>query len=570
MHKRPEPFVAWKMMALIPLRLVLLCGVGLATAAWAMSGTDPMLPAPGLPYPTTPTKDAFRSAMSNIQSLRSVATNSDETPALAIGATAVAMLPNPLGLVKNAINDFGAVCDGTTDDAPKFNRGTTALGDAGGGDLVIPAGLTCAVDSTIIVPAGVRLVGFGHNASHLVAKSPNLTLLTLNGNDAGVTGLEINSSAAGTNSSGATVNIAPHLSRILISNNKIIGSFDGITTSTSVLVSIINNYIYAPTPVTGACIKITGGNNQVLINNFCQGIDSSHQPRAALEVTATEGLWAWNMQGLWSGQGAIYIPGPSQAVTWVFEGASAYDNGTGNGILLQPKGGGSIRGYSCVQCWTSTMANSGVAITQDGASTIDGVSFQQHRSFNNQGLGFNVIYAKNLQLNGGAVCGNSGASPGTLDGISLGANVDGAIIQGMRIGDCVGTIAAIQRNGIDVANGANNLNITGNDLRGNKRPLDLLIASSSFAIVNSNIGVDDQIPALTASAVVALPPNPIILMSGTATIRHLNGGWQGRALTILPLSEIQFATGGNISNAETAKPNVPITAMMAGTSWYLK
>jgi hypothetical protein len=198
------------------------------------------------------------------------------------------------------------------------------------------------------------------------------------------------------------------------------------------------------------------------------------------------------------------------------------------------------------------------------------VDFEGLRSFNNRGMGINAVYAKNLQVNGGAVCGNSGASPGMLDGISLGANVDGAIVQAVRTGDCVGTTAGLQRNGIDVANGANNLNIIGNDLRGNKAPLNLLISDSAFAVINSNIGVDEQIPTLMAAAVVLLPPNPITAISGTTTVINLNGGWQGRTLTILPLSAIPFATGGNIANGVTATPNVPIIATMAGGKWHLK
>jgi hypothetical protein len=530
-----------------------------------------MLPTPGFLHLPARARDAFQAAFDNIRVLQAAVTAIASSPtAIATKDTVATTLADRFASVKNVMSDFEAVCDGVSDDAPKINSGLKALSAAGGGALTFPAGLNCATDSTIIVPAGVYLVGFGHSTSHLVARSPNLTVITINGSDTGIFGLEINNGTSGRNSSGSAIDIAPGLSRVFIGNNKINGPFIGVSTSTSVLVTIINNYIYGPTPVTGDCIKITGGNNQVLVNNFCQGLDSIHQPRSSLEVTATEGLWAWNMQGLQSGQGAIYIPGVGQAVTWVFEVASAYDSGTGNGILLQPNGGGSIRGYSCVQCWTSTMANSGVAITQDAASTIDGVNFEALRSLNNQGLGFNALYAKNLQINGGEVCGNGTGSPGTLDGISLGGNVNGAAVEGVRIGDCVATTSALQRNGIAVAGGANNINITGNDLRGNRTPLNLQIPNSAFAVINNNIGVDDQIPALTASTVVALPSNPITLMSGTTTVTNLNGGWQGRKITIIPLSEIPFATGGNIASAVTTTPNVPITATMAGAKWYMK
>jgi hypothetical protein len=55
---------------------------------------------------------------------------------------------------------FGAVCNGTTDDTPFFTAAGAALSAAGGGNLFIPQnGCKVAVSGNLTIPANVYLVG---------------------------------------------------------------------------------------------------------------------------------------------------------------------------------------------------------------------------------------------------------------------------------------------------------------------------------------------------------------------------------------------------------------------------
>lgn len=99
-----------------------------------------------------------------------------------------------------SIQDFGAISDGTTDDAAAVNAAITAVAALGGGDVKFPAGTTL-VGSTIYVADNVHLVGAGQKATTIKLKaSANVNIiqkkagasgigaglfdLTIDGNDA--------------------------------------------------------------------------------------------------------------------------------------------------------------------------------------------------------------------------------------------------------------------------------------------------------------------------------------------------------------------------------------------------
>lgn len=73
------------------------------------------------------------------------------------------------------VKDYGAVCDGTTDDAAAINSVITTAQAAGGGIIFFPAGY-CVVQSTVNIPAlsggvsRITLQGTGMYSSFLVAK----------------------------------------------------------------------------------------------------------------------------------------------------------------------------------------------------------------------------------------------------------------------------------------------------------------------------------------------------------------------------------------------------------------
>ena len=80
---------------------------------------------------------------------------------IATGSTAARSLQERFGQVFNVL-DFGAHCDGTTDDTTAINAAVSAATSNGGGTVVFPSGKTCVHTGTISITSnGVWLAGSG-------------------------------------------------------------------------------------------------------------------------------------------------------------------------------------------------------------------------------------------------------------------------------------------------------------------------------------------------------------------------------------------------------------------------
>jgi hypothetical protein len=474
-----------------------------------------------------------------------------------------------------SVQSYGAVCDGSTNDAVAINSALAS----GASIATVPPRKTCAFGSTINIPAGVKLKGAGHNSSTLKALTNNLSAVSINGSFAGLEGLNIQCSPTGTPStSGNCVTIgSPGIREILINDFVLNAPFIGISTTTSVLDTIQNGYIYSPTTTTGECIFVGGGNNQVLNNVFCEGSSISSQPRAGIEIQQTGGIWLQNFQTLWGGTGVLVDPGNGQGVTWVFDNQGTYDTSSQNGIAIIPSSTGVVRGYYCTECWTSTNALSGVSIGAPPTTIVDDVHFIGHRSYNNTASGI-VIGAgtTNTFIQDSSICGNSAAGAGLADGIQIISPATHVTITGNRIGNCAQFTGTTQRFGFNFLGGpnSNEIIVSGNNLTGNITPGFVGFNNGTLATISGNLGIDDQVAVMGSGTTIALPLNPIIAITGTTPIQNITGGWQSRQVTFISGSATPYATGGtsstDIANAITATPNVPNTAILAGPHWYMK
>jgi hypothetical protein len=160
----------------------------------------------------------------------------------------------------------------------------------------------------------------------------------------------------------------------------------------------------------------------------------------------------------------ILLAGTGQAITWVFDTQSAWDTGTGNGMLIQAVGTGRIRGVFSTGSWTSTMKIFGVAVVGAG---VDGVHLTAHRVFNNQRQGVVIQDARNVVFNGGSVCGNGGAAPGTLDGIAINGAATKVSILNSTIGNCAGFPVNRQNYPIGLDGNVDGFMAVGNTFTGN-------------------------------------------------------------------------------------------------------
>jgi parallel beta-helix repeat protein len=93
------------------------------------------------------------------------------------------------------MTQYGAACNGTTNDATAINNALTAANTAGGGTVYIPDGKVCAISSTLTMSgSNVTLMSHGNGT---LKKTANIQAISITGTDNTVSGLRINGNSSG-------------------------------------------------------------------------------------------------------------------------------------------------------------------------------------------------------------------------------------------------------------------------------------------------------------------------------------------------------------------------------------
>jgi hypothetical protein len=278
-----------------------------------------------------------------------------------------------------------------------------------------------------------------------------------------------------------------------------------------------------------------------------------------LFVTASDFLLS-KAYGVW------IVPGQNQAVLWMTANHSYLaDQSCGSGLLIDTGHSSAvIAGLHFTQTWTasagtivlgdSTCPNGGfgVSIKNSNNGRVDGIHFVGHRSLANSLPGFYIGPAThNVTIDDSVVCGNASSNV-NYDGIEIAAGAVEFAIRNSRIGgDCDNTVGVSrQRYGIGFDGSASYYTITGNDLRNNLVAAMGGTVPTADGIIDSNLGLDEQITNVAAAATIAagFPPT-VILTGGTASIGTVNGLWPGRTINVFARDAAQnFVTGvgGNL------------------------
>lgn len=297
---------------------------------------------------------------------------------------------------------------------------------------------------------------------------------------------------------------------------------------------------------------------------------------AGAPITATGfGIWALNQQQVTidhnfisaSGLNAIAVNGSGSIVDanrcvncYTYTGGGGgvvwYDNtGTPEGVVISNNtitGGGA--------------AASGIEVGGDNVqvigNTIDGVP----------GYGIILEGAANI---GKSVIGNlirniGGGTPGSLDGISVSANVGSIMIVANRIIDNQATIT--MRDGIRVnAGSSGDILIVANVLAPNGQ---LAIVDQSNVVsqtVGLNQGVSNLIGTIASAASISVVTNPVISLTGSVGVGTMSvDPWAGRQINILPTGAVVFTAGATINNTFTTVAGIPTIGVFDGTKWWLK
>jgi hypothetical protein len=385
-----------------------------------------------------------------------------------------------------SVKDFGATGNGTADDTNAEIAAINAVCAAGGGEVYYPAGQYLTDQGSITnFCNGLYLVGAGPGATVITTNSTTGVMFpfqTLTG--VGIENLTISYNNTSTAGSTVTLNNVPYF---LMQNVRILGSYNPISVLGIGAPQIFNNIDLENTVTGGVGIYINGGNDQYLDNVLIYSPNT--MPYVGIRIDASGGVWANNIDVVHNQFGLLVDPPVGNSVDWLSFSNAAFDSSGTHAIYFNPAG--NVYGSNFSNVWASSSGDVGTYISSNGGTT-SGLRFIGLRSFNNGREGLVITStpasgASNIQISDSDFSGNSQSSPGTYNGITVGAGTSNFMITGCRSG-VLGPFGNTQKYGIAVNSGSSNTYIiTNNNATGNVAGDVSDNGTGSSKVVNNNL-----------------------------------------------------------------------------------
>lgn len=368
------------------------------------------------------------------------------------------------------VKDFGAKCDGVTDDTTAINSALTAAMALSGATVQFPAANCIVSTLTNINVKGVLIKGAGVGATKIITNATTGDVFWF-GNPGvpfnecgGIEDLTIQSNVTRTN--GYAIRI------------------DGCEQG------IINNIKLATTGGNGIDFGRTGGlatiwfveNSDIEINGSFIGIRTVHGIERHFNNLWLRGTSAVGSRGVQIlGDGAdwwtdvdvvafeigILVDSASNDISWLHMENVLSDTNTLYGF--QFTGANIINGTDLLSCWSSSNGPSTLNGRGFLINTANGLLIQSSRVLNNGGPGIELNSGvSNVEISGGFMSGNSIGSVGATHGILM-TGTSNVRIHGVRSGQ-TGIVATGNSQGFGIAvSGTGNTNyaIYGNDVSNN-------------------------------------------------------------------------------------------------------
>lgn len=474
------------------------------------------------------------------------------------------------------VKQFGALCDGVTDDATAINAALAYGGRIGSAVVQLPGSGLCKVSSTLTVPANVTLAGQGGTSSGLTAGVVNLNpMVTLAGNYSSIRNLYIDAGTAGVNTSGLVI-LTNNITSPVIQNIRVDRSCGAIQVN-GILADVSN--VYAFNSEGAACSVIQVGNATTLSGTVnakfdhvqVTSVNTANRPAYCWDIKDAGGLYITHSDGIYCNVGTAIRPGANQQVIWAtFDDTYLADTNVATGFLIQPTAASAqVKGLNCNACWSSsTSAGPSILIANPSAATIAGLNFTGLRAFNATGNGLTLSAdAANvgLQIDGSMICGYSQSGFFADTGTGNFRVTDSTIRP-----DCAGHSGA----------GTFGVNLGGTNADVTLANLDTRVNATAGiggtptgnSFVSGIVNMQNVTNSVASAATISLSTVANNwLITGTTAVTTINGNWSGRTVNLITTTgAVAFNTGGNICNAVTSTANVPITATYLGTCWYLK
>lgn len=394
------------------------------------------------------------------------------------------------------VKDFGAKCDGSTDDTTAFNNALTYAGTAqslGGGHLkVLIPGKECKISGVISIPAAVTLEGAGIWATYLDF-SPTSQILFQKGDSAAVSGASVQNLAiqyvAGNPGSSAltTIDMATNLPmQASIRYVSIENAYKAIAiagnSQTIDHVNIRSNHYYGI--MVGQNTTKAGTVDPRITNTTIEGADADEN--TGLIVYDAGGLYLENNDILYGQYGTVFSPGKNQVISWTFASNTVFGDTThSHAFYIDPTDSTAVvEGIKIINSWASPNGGGTAIDIADHTDTLTPVVDDINISgMSIYGSGLDSVHvgtssATHFKFTNSSIC--AGASAYTA--VYVGKGVTGVDVSHNTIPSTCGTHTTNHSIGINLAGSNSNIIVHDNNLSGLGTPVTVSTQSSPSTI----------------------------------------------------------------------------------------
>ncbi len=471
------------------------------------------------------------------------------------------------------VADFGARCDGVSDDTAAINAALKYVGSKGPGTVwLLDKKAPCRISATLTVPAGVTLNGGRGQRAGLSARLPNLNpMIALAGDGASIRGIYINAGAAGANTSGTAIAMS-NVVGASIDDVYLESPFIGIDLNgnqarlSNSIVNGIRGRGSIGIRVGAATTWARTVDARVLHTSVISAADAPAD--ADLLVLDAGGLIVESSDMLWAKVGTLIAPGENQHVLWgSFSNTYVGDTNAQYALRIEPASSrASVYGIQCNGCWTASAGADNIFIGNANHGKLAAIYFNGLRNYAARGNGARLSGGSFITFDASHFCGNGSGQANIL----VDAPVSRLMVRNSELGaQCGGLFETRPRFGILLKDRVDGASIVGNDFTG---PLEAVGgAPVGNSVVADNVGLDNGPVHVAAASSISVGAMSVASISGTAPIREILPAWAGRSLRLITTDgAVAFAPGGNICAGYRSTRDVPVDAYYDGRCWYLK
>lgn len=368
-----------------------------------------------------------------------------------------------------SVKDFGAVCDGTTDDLAAIHAALAAAGT-----VIIPD-VTCAVSGKIIIPAGKALVGLSRENSIIKTLSATAGVVSV-GFFSTLSDVQI--SSAVTRTAGWFVSMDASDSTLY--NFILADPFQGVLINDGLAeITVDRGHIGVGLNHVGIQVGTGSGSPSVALRLNDLVIISSAAARATagIRLTNVGDLTATYVTVLQCQTNWSVAPGSGAMVVFVKCSQCWADSGV-NGLQMSPTGTGFIRDFSWENGWFGSNTTLNLSANASGTNSIDGVRIVNTSVLTSPfGISVDGATISNFQILGGYVAN-------CTNGINL-----NNILSGSVTGAKIGPYGALGGNGtgLIISGSTDNVVVGNNDLSGNTTAASITTSGLNISFTN-NLG----------------------------------------------------------------------------------